>query len=621
VTFENVVFPTLGVLVFWVFVALMLAGCGHLLRRLLAPFLPGGREVGGLVVGDLWVGFAGLLAYVLLWNLVLAVTWAALVVPVVAGVAGLVVGGRGVRRPRRVSPVVAGAGGLAILWVANASLGPAGDYDYGLYHLNLIGYALKYPAVPGLADLHTRLGAGDAHLLFVALLDHGPLAPAVPHLVNGLLLSLLLVDLFARLAVRPVSEWFLSFTGTLAVLLVPAVLTAAAIRPTHRISSPDLDFATFVLVIVGALYLADCVENGFSAVPALVSTCAFAAASATRPLYWLWAAFALVVVGLRARRSRAVLALCVLPALLAVGWLARQAVLSGYPFYPLSALGLPVDWRLPASLLNAQTRVDFAWARDPGVDPNVVLGSWHWLSAWWIPVFQRSLDAVLPATLFVLAAVGAVALKVRGSVGSGRGKPMLALLVPSLVSISIWFWTIPDPRFVWAPIWLVPLSVAAWALPARVPHPRAVEVVLALVVVAGFAAFGYEHRLWLVYGVGLAAVLVAGVLVLLKRRDLIERAMSFAVLTLLIAEVGIAVGAAFGGIHLNAGDGHGPLGTPRDTVPRLVTVTTASGLALSKPPRSDQCWAQLLCVPRLLGPQLHLRGSSVRDGFSLSSPG
>ena len=404
----------------------------------------------------------------------------------------------------------------------------------------------------------------------------------MPHLVDGLLLSLLLFDLLARLALRPVSEWFLSFTGTLGVLLVPAVLTAAAIRPTHRISSPDLDFAAFVLVIVGALYLAECVENGFSAVPALAATCAFASASATRPLYWLWAAFALVVVGLRAERRRAVLPLCVLPGLLGVGWLARQAVLSGYPFYPLSALGLPVDWRLPASLLNAQTKVDFAWARDPGVDPSVVLGSWHWLS-WWAPVMQRSLDVVLPATLLVLAVVAAVALRVRGSVGDGRGKPMLALLIPSLVSIVIWFWTIPDPRFVWAPIWLVPLSTAAWALPPRVLRPRVVELVLALVVVAGFAAFGYKHRLWLVYGVGLAAVLVSAVLVLLKRRDLIERAASFAVVTLLAAGLAVAAGAAFGGIHLTAGDGRGPLGTPRDTVPRLVPVTTASGLALSKP--------------------------------------
>ena len=35
-----------------------------------------------------------------------------------------------------------------------------------------------------------------------------------------------------------------------------------------------------------------------------------------------------------------------------VGWLARQAILSGYPFFPATVGGLPVDWRVPASVVR-----------------------------------------------------------------------------------------------------------------------------------------------------------------------------------------------------------------------------------------------------------------------------
>ena len=159
---------------------------------------------------------------------------------------------------------MAAVGLVSIVWLANASLAVADDYDFGLYHLNLIDYAKRYAALPGLADLHVRLGAGDAHLLFVALLDRGPLSGAGPHLADGLLASLLIFDLVRRFVFRPASAWFSSFTSTLALLLIPIVVIVAALRPTQRISSPNLDFAAFVLVVVGILYLAECVEDGFA---------------------------------------------------------------------------------------------------------------------------------------------------------------------------------------------------------------------------------------------------------------------------------------------------------------------------------------------------------------------
>ena len=620
----HVLLPTLAVVLFWVFWGLVLAGCGLCLRRLLGRPFSDRAERTTLLAVDVWIGLAGVVAYLLLWNLLFAITWVAAIAPIVLGAAGLLSGARRMSRPRwdATSTVMGAVGLVSILWLANASLAVADDYDFGLYHLNLIDYAKRYPAVPGLADLHVRLGAGDAHLLFVALLDRGPLSGAGPHLADGLLASLLIFDLVRRFVFRPASAWFSSFTSTLALLLIPIVVIVAALRPTQRISSPNLDFAAFVLVVVGILYLAECVEDGFRAPAALGATAALATAAATRPLYWLWVVFAVAVLvlftGSRPARGRltALLTVGAIPAVIGAGWLARQAVLSGYPLFPLTLGGLPVDWRLPAHLLRASTRADYAWAREPGVSPDIVFSSWRWLPHHWLGARVRDPDAILPTALLGCAAVIVLA-RGAGSAWRERRRPLLVVVIPSLVSIAIWFATIPDPRFVWAPIWLVPLALLAALLPPRVPATRWFVVAGAACLGIALAAFESQHRVYFVP----AAILVVGatavVVGVTGRRIGMDRAVPWIVITLLIAELGGAAVTKAGGFHLVVANHTGRIGIPADPVPVLIRVPTASGLVVFRPEGSDQCWQALLCVPTLLGDGLRLRGGSIADGFSL----
>ena len=70
----------------------------------------------------------------------------------------------------------------------------------------------------------------------------------------------------------------------------------------------------------------------------------------------------------------------------ALAWMARQSILSGLP-------ALPDDEpaRLPrrlaragSSVVDSQNDWDHAWARWPATAPSVVLGSWHWLRAFWL---------------------------------------------------------------------------------------------------------------------------------------------------------------------------------------------------------------------------------------------
>jgi hypothetical protein len=617
----EVVLPTLAFVAIWALVAALAAGCGLLVRHgLLSAFDRAPDR--GLRRCDVWIGLAALVAYLLVWNLFLAITWWTWGLPLAAAAAGLVRGMRGAERPQldRRGGVALGAVGMGWLVLANQALGPIDDYDFGLYHANLIAYAEKYAAIPGLANLHSRLGAGDAHLLLAAFLDRRPLAGAGPHLAGGLLLALLLLDVGLRLR-RPGNGP--SFTRRLAALLVPATVVLVFTAPYQRVTSPNLDLAAFAAVAIGALYLAECVENQLLPEAALAATAALALASATRPLYWPFTAFAAAVfVAGAARRGagrllRSAVLVCLLPAVLALGWVARQAVLSGYPLYPLTAGGLSGDWRVPRAVITAQNRGDDAWARWPGVAPDTVLASWHWLRAWWLHKRARDLDAVAPLMLLAAVLVGL------GARDPGRGRrtrPMLAVVVPAAATLAIWFFIAPDPRFVYAPIWLVSAGLVAWALPPLGRPSRRLSVALAgltALAAAGLAFLGVETLVWMLPAALATWALATALAVLLGQRGIagpLAHAAAFAVVV-----AGVAVAVHDGRGHTIRADGTGPLGVFVPAYPPLAPVATSSGLQLTQPANGgDQCFSVTLCVPLLIDTRLHLRGAGVAQGFSVA---
>ena len=234
--------PTLAIALTWLVAAIVLLGCGYLCRQALLSVL-GFAAQRELRPADLWIGLAALVAYLEVWSLFAPITSTTLIAP---GVAAALSGARfrwvGVRGlAHRVSPKVIAVGAvsaLGVLWLGNQSLGRPTSYDSGLYHFAAVEYASRFAAIPGVGNLHERLGAADSHLLLVALLGSGPWRSAGFHLANGLLAVMLLADVGWRLAERRTP----AFTRRAAVLVVPATLAVLTIDPGTRLRSPSLDF-------------------------------------------------------------------------------------------------------------------------------------------------------------------------------------------------------------------------------------------------------------------------------------------------------------------------------------------------------------------------------------------
>jgi hypothetical protein len=301
--------------------------------------------------------------------------------------------------------------------------------------------------------------------------------------------------------------------------------------------------------------------------------------------------------------------------------MARQAILSGYPLYPSTIVRLPVDWRAPLSVVAEQNRVDFAWARWAGADPNTVLASWHWLTAWWLPRQEWELDVVFPLSLLACVVASATRWRAPDPARRRRARPLAAALAVTLPTLVLWFFVAPDPRFAWGPIWLVPIALAAWALPTvpNAPAQRTLAVAAAVALAGGgaLAAVGITdiNRLLPAALAGWAAASVGALALRHPQAKLVAHA---AAVSVLIAAVAIL--ADRGNLHLVGAGGSGPLGTTPLAPPTLVAVRTSGGLDLVQPTNGgDQCWQVLLCVPdpAPIDPYLHLRGAGIGSGFSV----
>jgi hypothetical protein len=466
--------------------------------------------------------------------------------------------------------LIAGIGAI-VLWLANLALGPPTAWDSGLYHFQAIGYAHRFAAVPGLANLHERLGAADGHLLFVTLLDNGPWRDDGFHLANGLLVVMLLVDIAWRVLDRRTS----AFTRNVGLLLVPAVIATVAIHPGGRLSSPSLDLPVFVLVAAGTICLCEFVQR-LQVSDALGATAAFAAASATRPYFLPATVVVVATIALTSGHFRRMLALAgVVPVAILIACGARQAVLTGYPLYPVKVGALPVDWRVPPRVVDEESEWVRSWAREPQGghwvvpgkvfvgDPHVIsarhgctaclrLSDWGWFPSW---VKRRATDADLlgPALLAVLAVVSLLATRRAGF----RRRPAIAALVPLVLTLVLMFFAAPDPRFVYAPLWLVPI-------------------------------------------------------VLLAHRPLDQR---IAALCTYVVAVALISGGAWRPITT---PGKGPLGSFDPPSPAVVTARLVSGVAFKRPAVDDRCWRVMICAPTVRA-DLQLRGTSLANGFRMTT--
>lgn len=576
--FAMLIASALAILAIWIVTALALIGIGAAILRCF--------EGDALLMDAFWIGLAASVAFLEIWSLFLRLSaWATLAL-LCAGILCLLLNrstifarvGPGLRRARwAILPYIA-----IVFYMALRASGPCDHYDTGLYGAPAVRWITAFPAVPGLANLHGRLGFNCSVFLCVAAFDHGPLKALAFHLFTGLTIAAILVPILlawsrvARNESPTPSDWFYC------ILAVPMFFLATR---SQIVGTPtDEPAAIACLVAAGILFEELCRvrtrnHRGSGARPArlVAATMIFSLAvsfkESTVAFAFLAWCLAFVYICLQhsvvSRRSRHVLGAVVLSLFVLGPWCARGIVLTGYPFFPSKALALSVDWKAPTGLANEEVSWVRSWGRDPDAVPGDARGT-----AWIRPWLHRSLrDRTSFQVPLLISLLGFVTASISWFYEKYLRKqifdrhPWLWLLVPAFAAIAFWLYTSPDLRFAQFAIWTAAATLGAWGIVSLTRQFTArwlLDVALAAILALALWCL-VSYGWWNSYRPFLAATPFA------------------------------------------------PLPTAQ-----VVPLHTSSGLTVYVPRKGDQCWsAPLPCTP-YFHDALRLRTpGSLRSGFSL----
>jgi hypothetical protein len=493
---------TLGISLIWLVLALALIGLGSLFLARFSENYP--------LLDAFWIGLAAFIAFLEIWNLLLPITaWPAIIL-FLAGVFGLLANRSALLHRIKSAPpshrwLLLPAIAI-VLFLAFRSSGPCDYYDTGLYGVSAVRWILTFPAVPGLANLHGRLGFNSSVFLFVAALQNVDLAS---HLFGGLIMSafcLALLPAFARVAfgtsVAP-ADWFHS------ILAIPAIFWATRSKIVGTLT--DEPAAVACLVAAGILFENLCRTNETADAPRdpassrlLVAIALFALAVSFKLstvvfalLAWCLAFRQIWRTTPHLQRKLYVALAVIFPAAILLPWLARSVILSGYPFYPATLFAFPVDWKVPLSVARYYAVGVQSWGRIPDAPISGTRG-WSWLSVWLHQTLHNRVGFQVPLAISLLGL--AIALALRPRTPRRSANPCLGLLLPSLLAILFWFFAAPDLRFGQFAIWTAAATLGSRGIvsftsgrPGARLRSRAALAVLLLSMFWCLISFGWQQ--------------------------------------------------------------------------------------------------------------------------------
>ena len=307
----------------------------------------------------------------------------------------------------------------------------------------------------GLANIHGRFGYNNASFLLASLYDGVELIPqSFRILSSGMIISTLIysgLKIWDLVVKRNITYFNIYWSFALVLLLSLTFYNGGV----NLISvSPDVFVSLLQLVVIGVLVdmaeKKERVSERFLLLLFLVgglfciklSAAIFVVFSVLVGFFILYKGGELT----KMFKSRAFWIVSVFIGTGVLVWILRSILLTGFPFYPFSQLGINVDWNVGVEQAMIETNWIKSWARMPHMDPSVVLGNSEWIMPW----IERNKGIMS----FSLPLVSGLLLSVSAIIFSKFKNRFIPLLVVPVSSLFFWFFTAPDVRFAFAVTWI-----------------------------------------------------------------------------------------------------------------------------------------------------------------------
>jgi hypothetical protein len=240
----------------------------------------------------------------------------------------------------------------------------------------------------------------------------------------------------------------------LGVLLLPVTLSQVSFG---WVSSPSYDQALYAFQVAAAIYALRALveEPRLAPLAVLLATAAVLVRLQAAP-FSLAVCTVLVLSAMRDRtarreRLRPLLVAGAMGLVGAVTYVVTGVIGSGYPFFPLSVAGMPVDWRVPAATaMQVQREIKNVARLTPGGSEG-----WGWVEPWFrynlgVSTFKFGAALIAVALVLLLFAITAP----RKVARTPHVVELTAMFAAGLLGLLAWFVVSPDPRLGLGSIWI-----------------------------------------------------------------------------------------------------------------------------------------------------------------------
>jgi len=303
-------------------------------------------------------------------------------------------------------------------WAVEFSRTGSVAYDHNLYHLQSAIWNTLDRAIPGIANLHTRLGFNSSVLVLGSGLKIDSLGGwSLSFLATAVIEAMIAADLL--LSIR---------TGEKLVRIYAIVASAFLLLEPQWLLSPSY-LNVDQLIAVGVLYsvllfLDQRASSLLMCVPFLITV--------------KLAAAPLVLLLDYRRPFKRYRAATILGTFFLFVWVARNVVLSGHLIFPVAATRLPVEWAVPKVWTKETAAWITSWAREIGKRPGQTAGI-GWIKPW---LLRTREDGRVIAAAW-MAGAGLFVLLAKKALPSVNPR----LIVTLACSLLFWFFAAPDVRF------------------------------------------------------------------------------------------------------------------------------------------------------------------------------
>lgn len=387
-----------------------------------------------------WSGLILVFAFIQIWSIVLPVNFIPLTIVLLVGFLCLLINRKKVIIPRLGFKF--GIITLILLLITSYYASqPVGWDDTLLYHLNAVKWANLYAVIPGLANLHSRLGFNSSFFLFAGMLDSWFMVSKTSHISLSIIAAVLSIEyyfIFAKSTDRKL-KLFCLFT-------LPLIVYSIAYR--EIIASLTPDFAQTLLVLAASIQFLK--KENKSILVGLYLLILLVTIKFSSLVFSLT-----ILVFMLFRFKNSIKHAIVGCLFIVVPYLVRNVILSGWLLYPLPYFKFNVDWAVPNIFVKTVYTVTTTWAKSPGSTWVEMIGApfWKWFPLWY-QNNQNSFEIkMIVISLFITALMFTIGVLTKKFVKSNTN--LIYLWISSLASILYVFFTAPDMRFAEIFIWIL----------------------------------------------------------------------------------------------------------------------------------------------------------------------